>query len=57
MQRKKLFRPAEILLPRNCDMSLWSTVACDQFSSDRGYWDAVAAKTANVPSTMHLMLP
>jgi len=57
MQRKNIFRPADILLPKNCDMTLWSTVACDQFSSDRAYWDDVAAKTAGVPSTMHLMLP
>lgn len=57
MEKHNLFRPADILLPRNCDMTLWSTVACDQFSSDRGYWDAVAEKTAGVPSTMHLMLP
>lgn len=57
MGKKNLFRPADILLPKDCDMTLWSTVACDQFSSDSGYWDAVAAKTAGVPSTMHLMLP
>lgn len=57
MQKKNIFRPAEILLPKNCDMTLWSTVACDQFSSDRGYWDDVAVKTDGVPSTMHLMLP
>ncbi len=57
MIKKNIFRPGDILLPKNCDMTLWSTVACDQFSSDQGYWDTVAAKTADVPSTMHLMLP
>ena len=24
------FKPANILLPRGCDLSLWSVVACDQ---------------------------
>lgn len=57
MRRQSIFRPADILLPKNCDMTLWSTVACDQFSSDKGYWDAVASMTTGVPSTMHLMLP
>ena len=56
MQRR-LFRPADILLPVNCDMQLWSVVACDQFSSDPGYWDAVAEMTEGKPSTMHMILP
>lgn len=56
MQRK-LFRPADILLPADCDMQLWSVVACDQFSSERGYWDKVGEMTAGKPSTMHMILP
>ena len=24
------FQPASILLPKDCDLSLWSVVACDQ---------------------------
>ena len=31
----KIFRPADILVPANCDMSKWSVIACDQFSSDK----------------------
>ena len=57
MIQRNLFVPANILLPKQCDMTLWSTVACDQFSSDPGYWDAVANATQNIPSTMHMMLP
>lgn len=55
--KRNLFRPAEILLPTGCDMTLWSTVACDQFTSDPDYWDHVAEMTEKVPSTFHLMLP
>ena len=57
MLKRNLFRPADILLPSGCDMTLWSTVACDQFTSDRAYWDRVGEWTQNVPSTFHLMLP
>jgi len=56
MQRN-LFVPADILLPKKCDMTLWSTVACDQFSSNPSYWDHVAELTRDVPSTMHMILP
>ena len=56
MQRR-LFRPADILLPVNCDMQLWSVVACDQFSAEPAYWDAVAEMTEGKPSTMHMILP
>ena len=54
---RNLFRPADVLLPAKEDLSLWSTVACDQFTADPAYWDAVAEKTAEIPSTFHLMLP
>ena len=29
------FRPADILLPKNCDLGLWSVVACDQYTHSR----------------------
>lgn len=56
MQRQ-LFVPTDILLPKACDMDLWSTVACDQFTSDTVYWDEVASMTDSKLSTMHMMLP
>ena len=36
------FNPANILLPNNgIDMEKWSVIACDQFTSQADYWDAV----------------
>mgnify|MGYP000379345144 CR=1 FL=1 len=36
------FNPANILLPNDCiDMEKWSVIACDQFTSQADYWDAV----------------
>lgn len=53
----QIFHTADILLPARCDMSKWSVVACDQFSSQPEYWDALADTVAEAPSTLHLMLP
>ena len=53
----KIFRPADILVPVNCDMSKWSVIACDQFSSQPGYWDALDRYIGDAASTLRLMLP
>ena len=56
MQRR-LFVPADILLPQKCDMTLWSTVACDQFTSDTHYWDHVTEMVKDVNSTFYMVFP
>ena len=53
----KIFGPADILIPADCDMAKWSVVACDQFSSQPGYWDALDRYVGDAPSTLRLMLP
>jgi len=53
----KLFIPGNILLPKNVDMSLWSVIACDQYTSAPEYWTAVDNKVGNAPSTLRLILP
>ena len=39
------FRSADILLPdfQQIDGSCWSVVACDQFTSEREYWERAEA--------------
>ena len=54
---KKIFTSADILLPKGLDMELWSTVACDQFSSQIEYWEALEKLVGDAPSTLRLMLP
>lgn len=51
------FRPANILLPRDCDMTLWSVVACDQYTSQPEYWQRVEERVGKAPSTLRLILP
>ena len=52
-----LFSRADILLPRAGDMTSWSVIACDQFTAEPAYWEALERERRGVPSTLHLMLP
>lgn len=48
----------EIMLPKEgTDYGKWAVVACDQFTSDPGYWSAVEEIVKEAPSTLRLMLP
>ena len=53
------FYAADILLPdfdKTCG-SKWATIACDQFTSEREYWEAVEETVGGAPSTLSLMIP
>lgn len=48
----------EILVPAGeVDPSRWAVVACDQYSSEREYWDAVGQIVGDDPSTLRLTFP
>ena len=49
--------PADILLPAGVSMEKWSVIACDQFSSERDYWERVAGTVKGEPSTLNMMIP
>ena len=51
------FSPADILLPKDVDMSKWAVVACDQFTSEPEYWEAVRAQAEGKPSAYHIIFP
>lgn len=51
------FSPADILLPKGIDWTKWAVIACDQFSSQPEYWDAVEKTVGESPSTLRLILP
>jgi len=47
-----------ILLPKQgTDMQAWSVIACDQYTSDREYWQRLAQKTSGMASTLNLIFP
>ena len=51
------FKSANILLPKNVDMTKWSVVACDQYTSEPEYWKEVNDVVGDSPSTLRLTLP
>ena len=58
MKTASCFGPAHILLPgENIPLEKWGCVACDQFTSDRTYWEQADAAVGGCPSTLRLMLP
>lgn len=53
---RNCIRIPRIILPRK-DFRHWAVIACDQFTSDRAYWDRVAQEVRNRPSTLQFILP
>lgn len=52
------FHNADILIPNSsADMSKWAVIACDQYTSEPEYWDAVSANVGGAPSALNLILP
>ncbi|MBO5798376.1 MAG: DUF1015 domain-containing protein [Clostridia bacterium] len=49
-------QPADLLLPAG-DLSRWSVVACDQYTSEPEYWQAVEQQVGETPSTLRITLP
>jgi hypothetical protein len=52
-----IFRPADILLPRNVDLQNWAVIACDQYSSEREYWTRADLRIRSEPSTLRMIVP
>lgn len=48
----------EVLLPRaELDLGTWAVVACDQYSSEKEYWERVRDFVGQKPSTLNLIFP
>lgn len=47
-----------LLLPGpRVDLARWAVIACDQHTSDPGYWERVASTVGEAPSTLRLVYP
>ena len=58
MKKTSCFSPAHILLPsEQIKLKQWGCVACDQFTSDRSYWEKAEWAAAGSPSALNLILP
>ena len=51
------FIPCDILIPKTDDFSKWSVVACDQYTSQPDYWNAVKEKVGAEKSTLNMVYP
>lgn len=51
-------RIPEILIPdERVRLEKWSVIACDQHTTNEGYWSGVERFVGGNPSTLHIMLP
>ncbi len=51
------FSKADILVPEKTDMTKWSVIACDQYTSEPEYWEDVTKIVGENPSTLKVTLP
>ena len=52
------FKKCNILLPKkDINYTLWSVIACDQYTSQKEYWQAVSDLVFDKPSTYKITLP
>ena len=47
----------KILLPKKLDIKTWATIACDQYTQDKGYWQQVYSIVGLNPSTVKITFP
>ena len=52
-----LLNKTDILIPNNVDNEKWSVVACDQYTSEKKYWNRVEDYVGDAPSTLKLVYP
>lgn len=53
---KQYLYPANILIPKT-NFEKWAVIACDQYTSDKKYWNRVEETVGNANSTLRLTLP
>ncbi|MBR5235824.1 MAG: DUF1015 domain-containing protein [Clostridia bacterium] len=52
-----IIKKADVLLPNVSDLTKWSVVACDQYTSQADYWERVIEFVGEHPSTLNLVYP
>ncbi|KAH7817777.1 putative DUF1015 family protein [Monocercomonoides exilis] len=57
MAEKVFMQVPKLLLPKPEFRKHWPVVACDQFTSEPQYWEAVKKEVGSDPSMLHLILP
>ena len=48
----------EVMLPeKEIDMKKWGVIACDQYTSQKEYWEKVSSLVGDSPSSLNLIFP
>ncbi|MDY4609886.1 MAG: DUF1015 domain-containing protein [Sphaerochaetaceae bacterium] len=48
----------DILIPaEGIDLEKWAVVACDQYTSEKDYWESASEQVGDAPSTLRLIFP
>lgn len=55
--RETGLKATNILIPNVEDYSAWACIACDQFTSEKEYWDKLKEVVGDKKSTLNLTLP
>lgn len=55
--KNEIFKRADILLPQGIDNSKFSVVACDQYTSEPDYWNAVKEYVGDSESALNMIFP
>lgn len=53
----RIFDSADFLLPDEQYFSTWPVIACDQFTSEKAYWERVETRVGDQPSSLRLIYP
>ena len=58
MSNQSFFSAGELMLPNAAvDLTKFSVIACDQYTSQPTYWERVCSTVRDVPSACHLIFP
>ncbi len=52
-----VFHRADLLIPEESMLPRWAVIACDQYTSEPEYWDAVKTAVGDAPSALNLIFP
>ena len=55
---KAVFKPFNVLLPNmSASLEKWAVVACDQYTSEKKYWEDLKEYIKDDPSSLNLIIP
>ena len=52
-----VFKSADFLIPPESLLPRWAVIACDQFTSEKAYWERVSELVGDAPSALKVIFP